>query len=119
MVERVWLDIPRRFRHVELDALVIMPNHIHAILRFREPADGSLERATLGQVLPWWKSTTTTLYAQRVRSHSWPRFDKRLWHRNFYERVIRDDDDLAHAQGYIARNPRRWHEDPENPDATG
>ena len=38
-----------------------------------------------------------------------------LWHRNFYEHVIRDEDDLARICAYIEANPARWVEDEENP----
>jgi hypothetical protein len=38
-----------------------------------------------------------------------------LWQRNYYEHVIRDEDDLARICQYIADNPARWDEDPLNP----
>ena len=38
-----------------------------------------------------------------------------FWQRNYYEHVIRDEADLARIRQYIAENPQRWHEDPENP----
>jgi REP element-mobilizing transposase RayT len=48
-----------------------------------------------------------------VRDHGWARFDGRLWQRNYYERVLRDDDRLARARRYVAENPARWRDDPE------
>lgn len=38
-----------------------------------------------------------------------------VWQRNYYEHIIRDDDDLARIREYIAANPSRWAEDRENP----
>ena len=38
VAERCWLDIPSHFRHVALDAFVIMPNHVHGIVIIRESA---------------------------------------------------------------------------------
>ena len=35
-VARCWDEIPRHFPHVELDAFVIMPNHVHGVLSFGE-----------------------------------------------------------------------------------
>jgi putative transposase len=35
----------------------------------------------------------------------------RVWQRNFYERVIRDDDEAVAARIYIRDNPSRWPED--------
>ncbi|MDI6856945.1 MAG: hypothetical protein QME71_01310 [Dehalococcoidia bacterium] len=34
--------------------------------------------------------------------------------RNYYEHVIRDQDEMNRARAYIAENPSRWEEDPEN-----
>ena len=39
-----------------------------------------------------------------------------FWQRNYYEHVIRDDDDLNHIRQYIMDNPARWAEDENNPD---
>ncbi len=39
-----------------------------------------------------------------------------VWQRNYYERVIRNDRELAAVQTYIEENPARWAEDRENPD---
>jgi hypothetical protein len=38
-----------------------------------------------------------------------------LWQRNYYERIIRNDDELARARRYIEDNPVQWHLDAENP----
>jgi REP element-mobilizing transposase RayT len=32
MVESVWNDIPKHYSTVDIDASVIMPNHIHGII---------------------------------------------------------------------------------------
>jgi len=34
-----------------------------------------------------------------------------LWQRNYYEHIIRNDDDLNHIRAYIETNPARWQED--------
>jgi len=36
-----------------------------------------------------------------------------VWQRDFYERVIRDEDELAHIHQYILDNPANWQEDDE------
>ncbi len=37
-----------------------------------------------------------------------------VWQRNYYEHVIRDDDDLNRIREYIINNPASWQEDEEN-----
>jgi REP element-mobilizing transposase RayT len=39
-----------------------------------------------------------------------------VWQRNYYERIIRDDETLNLIRAYIAANPTRWEDDEENPD---
>ena len=38
-----------------------------------------------------------------------------LWQRNYYERIIRDDEEWNRIREYIANNPLKWEEDSENP----
>ncbi|HET7010356.1 MAG TPA: hypothetical protein VFI11_06240, partial [Anaerolineales bacterium] len=40
----------------------------------------------------------------------------RLWQRGFFERVIRNEEELGRLQSYIEENPLRWAVDRENPD---
>lgn len=40
-----------------------------------------------------------------------------MWQRNYYESVIRDEGAINRVRDYIAANPARWAEDPENPRA--
>ena len=61
------------------------------------------------------KSLTTARYRREVRESGWQPFAGRLLQRNYYEHVIRDEDDLDRVRRYIAGNPLRWDEDPENP----
>jgi putative transposase len=38
-----------------------------------------------------------------------------LWQRNYYEHIIRDEEELNRIRQYITDNPARWDDDPENP----
>jgi len=42
---------------------------------------------------------------------------RRVWQRNYYEYIIRDDDELNRIRQYIEENPLRWHLDREKPEA--
>ncbi len=37
-----------------------------------------------------------------------------VWQRNYYERIIRNDADLARTRRYIRDNPSQWEDDPDN-----
>ncbi|MCH7677032.1 hypothetical protein IH879_19085 [candidate division KSB1 bacterium] len=50
-----------------------------------------------------------------VKQHSWPDFPGKLWQRNYYDRIIRDEDELNRIREYIIHNPEKWDEDKDNP----
>ena len=70
---------------------------------------------SLPDVVHRFKSLTTARYRREVRKSDSQPFAGRLWQRNYYEHVIRDEDDLDRVRRYIEENPLRWDEDPENP----
>lgn len=70
---------------------------------------------TLGNVVGAFKSITIRLYIQGVRSDGWSPFRGRLWRRNYWERIIRDERELQYVRQYIEHNPLRWHFDKLNP----
>jgi REP element-mobilizing transposase RayT len=57
----------------------------------------------------------TVAYIQGVKENRRPGFDRRLWQRNYYEHIIRDEPELARVRRYIDENPLRWAFDHENP----
>ena len=69
----------------------------------------------LGDVVGAYKSLATVEYARGVRAGRWQPFFKRLWQRNYYERIIRDQNELDRAREYIVNNPLKWALDRENP----
>jgi len=111
MIESWWAKLPEKFPAVEIDACVIMPNHLHGIIALVERA----ERQTLGTVMQWYKTMTTNAYIRGVKEHGWPPFHERLWQRNYWEHIVRDDTDLARLRRYIEVNPARWMEDALHP----
>ena len=63
------------------------------------------------------KTLTTKRYTEGVKQHGWAAYPGRLWQRNYYEHIIRDEAALNRIRKYIADNPARWAEDDENPAA--
>jgi REP element-mobilizing transposase RayT len=108
-VRQVWQEeLPQRFPTVELDAFVVMPNHVHAIVSIRDA--GSL---SLGRIVQAFKS----LSADRTRAQRGRPRDRGMWQRGYHDRIVRTPTDLDRIRQYIADNPARWAEDRENPDA--
>ena len=112
MVRAIWDVLPERFPALVLDATVVMPNHFHTVVMLREAPERS---ARLGDIVGAFKSLTTNAYIHGVRDQGWPPFDRRLWQRNYYERIIRDDQALARIRDYIQTNPVHWERDQLHP----
>ncbi len=70
---------------------------------------------TLGDVIGAFKSRVTVEYTRGVKTLGWTPFDKRLWQRNYYEHIIRNEEALNRIRRYIVENPIRWAFDRENP----
>jgi REP element-mobilizing transposase RayT len=62
----------------------------------------------LGTLIGAFKSLTTVLYARGVKESGWPRFRGRLWQRNYYEHIIRNEESLHLIRQYILENPEHW-----------
>ena len=93
-----WLQLPERFPSVALDEFVLMPNHLHGILIFTEPANYSLS-VVVGQ----YKSRTTKQINRMLHTGG-----SDVWQRNYYERIIRSDAELNAFRRYIRDNPAQW-----------
>jgi len=74
-------------------------------------------RPALGDVVGAFKSITTHEYIIGVRNNVWLPFDKRVWQRNYWEHIIRNNVAYERIEQYIQDNPARWIEDQLHPDA--
>jgi putative transposase len=72
-------------------------------------------RPDLRTIMQWFKTMTTNEHIRGVKTLGWPPFDRKLWQRDYYERILRNADELDHTRQYIADNPLRWDQDDENP----
>jgi len=132
MVGSVWEELPRHYAGIDIDAFVVMPNHVHGIIILRDhhvvgatprgcptsgQAQGPAPTMSLPDVVHRFKSLTTARYRQGVAEKGWPPFCRRLWQRNYYEHVIRGEDELNRIRRYIEDNPTMWQMDRENPEA--
>ncbi|MFG6094792.1 transposase [Leptothoe sp. ISB3NOV94-8A] len=69
------------------------------------------EKITLGHIVGAFKSITTHGYITGVHHQDWEPFHQRLWQRNYYEHIIRDNEALQTLRHYIVLNPKTWKND--------
>jgi len=105
-------------REIELDCFVVMPNHIHGIVNFINadvgatgwsPLRSGPPARSLGAVAGF-KSAVTKRVNEKRQSPG-----VAVWQRNYYEHIIRDDEELRRVREYIRNNPLSWENDRENP----
>jgi REP element-mobilizing transposase RayT len=125
MVQAVWQQLPAHYPGVECDAFVVMPNHIHGIIVLvgagpracpgKGQPQGVAPTLSLPDVVHRLKTVTTKRYADSMKKSGGSLFLGRLWQRNYFEHVIRNEPSLNHIRQYILDNPARWAADRENP----
>ncbi len=127
IVRDEWLDIPHYFNNVKLDSFIVMPNHIHGIIiivgatfmvaQNGNPGELYNKRAgmnpapTLGEIIGSFKSRCVHKCIQEKLNVY------KFWQRNYYEHIIRNEEELYAIREYIQNNPMNWKLDRENPDS--
>ena len=129
MIQTVWDEIPIHYAGIETDEFVAMPNHIHGIIiivgatprgcpsigqpRGVAPTDtaGNTETLSLGDMVHRFKTMTTKRYADGVKQNGWSPFPGRLWQRNYWEHIVRNEMELNRIREYIHTNPTQWESD--------
>jgi len=115
IAEKCWLDIPLHFPHTSLDAFIIMPNHIHGIISVGAKNFSPLHvdkntgevshphgtTKTIGSIVRGfkigvtkWMRTNTSIYG--------------VWQRNYWEHIVRGEEELNGIREYIQNNPAQW-----------
>ena len=128
MVERLYLELEHKFPGTECGVFQIMPNHMHCIvvvgadLRVRPTPDtqpssdtqqtlGNHPQSPLWKILQWFKTMTTNEYIRNVKNLGWPRFNRKLWQRDYWEHIISNDNECTNITNYILNNPNNWEKD--------
>ncbi len=139
MIERWYAETENKFPNIQGDAFVCMPNHIHFIVvntgsdvaasvgvdlcvrpSFNKiPNQGGHAGPPLQRIVQWFKTMSTNEYIRGVREKGWPPFSGKLWQRNYWEHVIRNESDLNLLRDYIQNNPMQWELDKLHPANAG
>jgi REP element-mobilizing transposase RayT len=108
VVHRLICNIDHVYPNISVDTFVIMPDHIHLLLVIRAPKGNA---GGTGRGSP--KAATPTVGIPQVINALKGLSTKqagvgRLWQRNYYDHIIRDNDDLRQTREYIRHNPARY-----------
>ncbi|MCK5197781.1 MAG: transposase [Spirochaetes bacterium] len=139
MVDRIYNEL-ENYHKIKIDKYIIMPNHFHGIIEITvgaesisvqngksivneesivnneswadmESAPTSHTNCELANIIQTFKRYTTIEYIKMVKKHILPPFNKRIWQRNYWEHIIRNNDELIDIRKYIKNNPENWKSD--------
>jgi putative transposase len=113
VVQSVWKGIPLHYPEVNNEVFVIMPNHIHGIITiFDVKRAGSKPTPTrpLSEIVRAFKTYSSRRINELRNSKG-----TQIWQRNYYEHIIRDENNYHEIGEYILYNPSKWETDSENP----
>jgi len=130
-----WIKTTEIRNNVEMGEFVVMPNHIHGIIRLlgrgelhspnnesvefntHQPPNNSMGNnrgesisplrgpsQTIGAIIRGYKSSVTKQLGLLG-------FNEKLWQRNYFEHIIRDEQSYQNISNYIINNPLKWAED--------
>lgn len=117
LAKKIWEEIPGQFPYIQLDELVIMPDHLHGILiiiskiNVFKGNDADLKRGgitglhnpmlhdNISRVIRWFKGKST-FEIRKLREDF-------KWQNRFHDRILRKSE-LEPTRNYIHSNPSDW-----------
>lgn len=141
MIEKWYRELENKYPDKRCHEMMVMPNHFHCIIENMADTDvlqqgahagaplrgrpnnergrpienygihNKIRHATIGDAVGWFKTMTTNEYIVGVKNKNWQPFNGKLWQRNYYERIIRDEKSYERISAYIANNPKKWDDD--------
>ena len=92
--------IPSKYTTVSVDNYVIMPDHIHMLVRI-DCGTGN-PSPTLGNIIGWYKYQVTKQANTQLKTPG-----EKVFQRSYYDHVIRNQQDYDETWQYIENNPRK------------
>jgi len=115
IADQFWREIPKHFHDIKIDSFVVMPNHVHGLIAIKKTKGFEYKyplfprnHEYLCRVMQQYKAAVT----RQVNKIEECVFS---WQRSFWDRYVRDEDELERARHYIWSNPKNWSQDSDNP----
>lgn len=112
-----WQALSQRFENCELHSFIIMPNHVHGIIRLSDVSLNGNEQSTFAPVEATSAAGIIASYKSFVSAVCLPIYKSRdevmgkLWQRDYEQQIIKDDKSFVNLSNNISNNPSRWKSD--------
>ncbi len=115
IAETFWKKIPEHFSFVIMDEFVVMPNHLHGVLKIRKKEmQGPVHKINTFGPQSGNLSSILRLFKGAVKTQALKKEIEFDWQPRFYDRIIRNDFELMRIRQYIKSNPKNWATDRNN-----
>jgi len=121
IVDSRWTWLTNQYSYLQSDAFVVMPNHVHGLVRIipnsavtgrdlslPTHAPAIAKNKSLSDIIGAFKMTSS----KDIHLAGFPNF---FWQRSFYEKIIRSEREANAVRQYIMENHLNWDRDDENP----
>jgi putative transposase len=132
IIWNIWQSLPARYPQINLGPAVVMPNHFHGIVEIVHfvaaihelplqnaqfllhqsvpDSNDPIQRRKmlLPKVMGYFKMNSARDINQLLNTPGTP-----VWQRDYYERIIRDEQEYTRIARYIENNPLHWMMDEE------
>ncbi len=114
IVENEWLKTDQLRQNIKCDIFVVMPNHFHGIIVITEPV-GAIHESPQRMTITERRNMTLPKIVGRFKMQTSKQINiirgtlaQKLWQRNYYEHIIRNENDYNRIYEYIQNNPLKW-----------
>ena len=105
-----------RYAGVEMDEFVVMPNHVHFIVKIgvaghsarKEKAGAEARHPDLGFVVGRFKSWIAKVYRDMAAQGRAVDVGATPWQRDYWDKLVATDEKLQAFRSYIRMNPAKW-----------
>ncbi len=115
IVEEEWLKTKVIRKNIELDYYCIMPNHLHGIIIIENKIKNNTPVGATRRVAPTLQPNSLGSIIGQFKSISTKRINRlnntpgnSIWQRNYFEHILRNENDLYNTRNYIQNNPLKW-----------
>ncbi len=110
------------YDHISIERYVIMPNHIHLLVRVKERKDGPSGAPAPADEIVWGcgpsgtpvptiQNSTVSKFVSTFKRFCNKECGENIWQYRSYDHIIRDREDHEEHVKYIHENPIRWYHD--------
>ena len=105
------------YENIEIDSYVIMPNHIHILMRILDkdsnPLDNGASRTSPPTIIgsPSRQHAAISSFVSTFKRFCNKEYGTNIWQRGFYDHVVRCGEDCDEIKRYIYENPINWYYD--------